>query len=84
MTLTVVPDLLRGIELRGVGRELVQVQPGTGFPDRRNGQSLMNRALISQQDDRAAQMAQEHVVELGPVHRLEIVRLHPRGPVRAL
>src|SRR5437899_1999457 len=55
----VVPDLLGGIELWRIRRELFQMQPGVGLTHRLNGRASVNGPAVPEAHDMSAQMPQE-------------------------
>jgi hypothetical protein len=72
----VIPDLLRRIELRGIRRELFQMQAGVGLAHGLDGRSPGNLAAIPAQDDGSAEMPQECAEEGGDLDGLEVTRLN--------
>jgi hypothetical protein len=75
MTFEIVPDLLHGIELRGICGELLNMQPWIAFLKRGNGCSLVDRASIPQEHDMTPQVAQQGSHEARHVNGLEVVGL---------
>ena len=53
------PDELVGIQLGGIGREPVHVQPRVPAPERRDVGAPVNRAPIPEQLDRSPEVPQE-------------------------
>jgi hypothetical protein len=75
MAFPVVPDLFGRIELWGIRRELLQMEPRVSLADRLDGRPSMNGTAVPEEDDMAAQMPQEHAAEVRHIHGLEVVRL---------
>jgi acyl carrier protein len=71
----VVLDLLCGVELRGLGRELFHMQPGISLAHRINRSAIVNGATVPEQHDRSPQMSQERPQEVSHVHGLEVTPL---------
>jgi hypothetical protein len=75
MAFEVVPDLLNGVEFRGIGWKRFQVQPRMSLAHRLNGQPPVNRAAVPQHDDVATEMPQQRAQEISDVDRLKVPRL---------
>jgi hypothetical protein len=71
----VVPDLLGRINLRSIGWELLQMQPGIRLAHHVNGGSLVNAATVLEEHNMSSQMPQQGPEELGHINGLEVVRL---------
>ena len=83
MALEVIPDLFDRIEFRGIAGEPFNMKSRIFLAQSSNEGTLVNAAIVPQQDDRAAQMAQERAEECGNVlcavvPRLEVeIQTHP-------
>src|SRR6266545_1317155 len=75
----VVPDLLRGIELGGIRRELLQRPPGVALTHGLDRRPTMNRTTVPEAHDMAPQMSQERAEEVGHVGGREVARLPAEG-----
>jgi hypothetical protein len=75
MAFEVIPELLGGIEFRGIGGELLQMQPGMGLLHGLDRRSTVNAAAIPEEDDMVPQMPQERTQEIGHGESLKVVRL---------
>jgi hypothetical protein len=74
-TFEVIPDLLHGLELRGIGGECLNMQPWVALLKRGDGRSLVDRAAIPQEHDMTPQVAQQGSHEACDVNGLEVVGL---------
>ena len=59
VSLEVIPDAFVGVELRSVGRERLQVQPGRAGEQLLHGVPAVNAAVVQQHDERAGDLAQQ-------------------------
>ena len=75
MAFKILPDMLCGVELRGIGRKLFQMQPRIYLLDRGDGLPLVNRAPIPQDHDMSPQMAQQCSQKLRHMASFEVVGL---------
>jgi hypothetical protein len=75
MTFEIVPDLLHGVELRGIGGEFLNMQPWVALLKCGDRRSLVDRASIPQENDMTPQMAQQGPHEARHVNGLEVVGL---------
>ena len=74
MTFEVIPDLFDRIESRRIAGKPFNVKSRTVLANSSNEWSLVNPAIVPQQDDWAAQLAQERAEECGDVLRAEVPR----------
>jgi hypothetical protein len=72
---TVVPDLLCGVELRGIRGKLLHVETGMGLADTLDGRPPVNRAAVPEQEARTSEMAQEGSEALRDIDSLKVLRL---------
>ena len=70
------------IELGGIGRKVLEVQAREPAADVTDRVALVNPALVPEDDDRAAQVAQEVAEELAHVRVFEVL-LEEKAPVEA-
>jgi hypothetical protein len=84
MTFAIVPDLLHGVELRGIGGELLHMQPWVTVLRRADRCSPGNRAAIPQEHDMPPQVAPQGPHEARPVNGLEVVGLEAHLPPQRL
>jgi len=71
------PDVLSRIEFRGVRREVLRLNPGVPAEERLHGLTPVNRALIPEQDQRAAEVSQELPEEPANIQPIEAAGLEP-------
>ena len=71
--LEVIPHAFVGIQLRGVGREGLQVQPGRAAEQLLYGLAAVNAAIVQQHDEGAGDLAQQGAKEGRDLLALDIV-----------
>ena len=71
--LEVIPDAFVGVELRGVGREGLQVQPGRAAEQLLYGLAAVNATIVQQYDERAGDLTQQMAEEGRDLLALDIV-----------
>jgi hypothetical protein len=71
------PHVLGRIELRGVSRKVMNVQPRMGGEERGDRMPSMDRAAVPEQVDRAPQMPEEVLEERADVETAESARATP-------
>jgi hypothetical protein len=72
MAISVVPDLFCRIELGGIRRELLQMEPWVGLAYRLDGRPSMNGTAVPAEDDMAAQRPQQRPEEVRHIYGLEL------------
>jgi hypothetical protein len=78
------PDTLVGIELRRIGRERLQVESWKGAAEPRQVRALVDRAVVPDHDDVAAQVVEHVPQEVGCVGSLDVAGLHAPEQPQAL
>jgi hypothetical protein len=72
-----VPDVLGRIELRGIGREVMDVHSGVAGERGRDFAAAVNASAIPQEIDRPAEVPEEILQEGADVEAAEVARLPP-------
>lgn len=70
--LEVVPDLLVGVELGGVGGKAFEVQARVPGAQRADGGALVNRPAVPEEEDRAVQVPQQQAEEHGDLDMADV------------
>jgi len=76
-TVALTPDVLSRVEFRGVRREVLRLNPGVLAEERLHGLTPMDRALVPEQDQRAAEVSQELPEEPADIQPIEAAALEP-------
>ena len=78
------PDRLVGVELRGIGRQVFEMQPGEPMADFSNPFSFVNARVVPDEEDVTAKMAQQVPEKLTDFVVSDVLRVAPEVQADAL